>query len=203
MAAAPEADVSGGPAQPAAPPRAIARRRVFSELAVPRRSPRQDCGGGRVEASRAREGFAVRAAGYREPRPGSRQLSGTAPPRHDGRRREPRLHGDSLLGEDPGGGAAPRRLLRAKLLRRDRRGGWEAVGVCGGRGASGRAASARSAGDAGGPAAGQAPGPAARALSWRGGPQRGRWWRRLLLLLLRLLLLLPPLQIQGFWAFNP
>lgn len=172
MAAAPEADVSDRPAQPVAPPRASARRRVFSKLAVPRRSPRQD--GGRVEASRAREGFAVRAVRSREPRPRSRKLSGAAPPRRNGRRREPRLHGDSLLGEDPGGGAAPRRLLRAKLLLPERRGGWEAVGLCGSRRASGRAASARSAGDAGGPAAGRAPGPAARALSWRGGPERGR-----------------------------
>lgn len=54
------------------------------------------------------------------------------------------------------------------------------TGLRGGREASGRAGSVRSAGDAGGPAAGWAPGPAAGALSWRGGPGCGE---RLLLLL--------------------
>lgn len=53
------------------------------------------------------------------------------------------------------------------------------VGLRGGCEASGRAGLVRSAGDSGGPAAGWAPGPAAGALSWRGGPGCGK---RLLLL---------------------
>lgn len=53
------------------------------------------------------------------------------------------------------------------------------VGLRGGCEASGRAGLVRSAGDSGGPAAGWAPGPAAGALSWRGGPGCGQ---RLLLL---------------------
>ncbi|XP_046514407.1 glycosyltransferase 8 domain-containing protein 1 isoform X5 [Equus quagga] len=53
-------------------------------------------------------------------------------------------------------------------------GGLGLAGLRGCSGAGGQAGLVRSAGDAGGPAAGWAPGPAARALSWRGAELAGR-----------------------------
>lgn len=70
-------------------------------------------------------------------------------------------------------------LPRAPVRRHDSAvgaaGGFQVSGLRRGRGASRRAGLVRSAGEAGGPAADWAPGPAARALSWRGGPGPGRW----------------------------
>lgn len=73
-------------------------------------------------------------------------------------------------------------------------GGLGFAGLSGRPGASGWAGSVRSTGNAGGPAADWAPGPAAWELSWRGGTGRRR---RLLLLFFLLLLLLLLLPLQG------
>lgn len=97
MAAAPEADVSGWPGRPEAPPRAIARRPALTEPAGARRTARTGWAGdrgGRAEALRTGEGFAVGAVRCWEPRARPHNLSWTAPPRFNGCRRAPRLHGD-------------------------------------------------------------------------------------------------------------
>ena len=123
MAAAPEADVSHKPGRPEAPPRALARRPALSELAVgrrPLRKGRDAGGGGRAEASRAREGFAVSAVGCRG-RSRSPKLSLAVPSRLNGGLRAPRLHGDGhFSARTPAVGLSRRRLLCATVLRTER-----------------------------------------------------------------------------------
>lgn len=95
MAAAPEADVSDRPGRPEAPPRSIARRPALTGARRPARGGGDR--GGLAEPLRAGERFAVGAVGCWEPRPRLPTLSGTAPPRLNGRRRAPHRHGNGLF----------------------------------------------------------------------------------------------------------
>lgn len=135
----------------------------------------------------------------REPRLGSPELSSTVPARPNGAGARPVSLATGFSRQGPRRWGCPVAPVRRNAFAVREAGALGTQGLRRGCGSSRRLGSIWSARDEGGPAAGQAPGPMTRTLSWRGGLGGGRWLLLLLLLLLGLQVRATAGSDQGEW----